>query len=160
MRYEIDAEGDALGGEVLFDMTGAPGEDAIDGLKVDTVGNLYVCGPRGVWILSPEGRHLGTLSIPEAPHNPAWGDADGRTLYITALTEIEEYTDTHHAATVPHTLVLAPGLVIEKVYVGFWYWGRPSPYQLWEDLQGLFRRIKPDFDPTLAEIREEWLAAH
>lgn len=88
MRYEIGPAGDALGGEVLFDMTGAPGDDAIDGLKVDAEGNLYVCGPGGVWILSSEGRHLGTLSIPEAPHNLAWGDADGRTLYITALTSI------------------------------------------------------------------------
>ena len=88
---------------------------------------------------------------------PYLSDGD---LEVQRELEIEEYTDTHHAATVPHTLVLAPGLVIEKVYVGFWYWGRPSPYQLWEDLQGLFRRIKPDFDPTLAEIREEWLAAH
>jgi gluconolactonase len=88
MRYEIDADGDAGTGEVLFDMTSAEGEDAIDGLKVDAVGNLYVCGPGGVWILSPEGRHLGTLSIPEAPHNLAWGDPDGHTLYITALTSI------------------------------------------------------------------------
>ena len=56
----------------------------------------------------------------------------------------------------PHTLVLAPGLVIDKVYVGYWFWGRPSAYQLWEDLQDLFRRIKPDFDPTLSGVRETW----
>ena len=62
--------------------------------------------------------------------------------------EIDEYTDPHHDATVPHTLVLAPGLVIDKVYVGYWFWGRPSPYQLWEDLGTCSARIKPDFDPT------------
>lgn len=72
----------------LFDMTGAPGEDAIDGIKVDVDGRLYVCGPGGVWVLSPEGEHPGTLRVPEAPHNLAWGDADGRTLYITALTSV------------------------------------------------------------------------
>lgn len=88
---------------------------------------------------------------------PYLSDGD---LEVQRALEIEEYTDTHHAATVPHTLVLAPGLVIDKVYVGYWYWGRPSPYQLWEDLQDMFRRIKPDFDPTVAEVREEWLAAH
>jgi gluconolactonase len=88
MRYEIDAAGDAVRGEILADLSGAAGEDAIDGLKVDAEGNLYVCGPGGVWILAPDGRHLGTLSLPEAPHNLAWGDADGRTLYITALTSI------------------------------------------------------------------------
>jgi peroxiredoxin len=87
---------------------------------------------------------------------PYLSDGD---LEVQRSLEIEEYTDTHHAATVPHARVLAPGLVIEKVYVGYWYWGRPSPYQLWEDLQGVFQRIKPDFDPTVPEIREEWLAA-
>jgi hypothetical protein len=60
---------------------------------------------------------------------------------------------------VPHTVLLAPGLLIDKVYVGYWFWGRPSPYQLWADLQDLFRRIKPDFDPTLPELRAEWEAA-
>jgi len=60
---------------------------------------------------------------------------------------------------VPHTLVLGPGLKIDKVYVGYWFWGRPTPYQLWEDLQDLLRRIKPDFDPTTAEARAAWEAA-
>ena len=58
----------------------------------------------------------------------------------------------------PHTLVLAPGLVIDKVYVGYWFWGRPSAYQLWQDLQDLSRRIKADFDPTTAEARAAWEA--
>jgi gluconolactonase len=88
MRYELGPSGAAARGEVLYDMTDAPGEDAIDGLKVDRVGNLYVCGPGGVWILSPEGEHLGLLELPENPHNLAWGDEDGRTLYITALTSV------------------------------------------------------------------------
>jgi gluconolactonase len=84
MRYD-PATGE---GSVLFDMTGAPGEDAIDGLKVDRDGNLYVCGPGGIWVLSPDGDHLGTLRLPEAPHNLAWGDEDGRTLYVTAETSV------------------------------------------------------------------------
>ena len=62
----------------------------------------------------------------------------------------------HHDASVPHTLVVAPGLVIDKVYVGYWFFGRPSAYQLWGDLQDLFRRIKPDYDPTIAAVREAW----
>jgi peroxiredoxin len=88
-----------------------------------------------------------------------WPFLSDGALEVQRALGIEEYTDTHHSATVPHTLVLSPGLVIEKVYVGYWYWGRPSPYQLWEDLQDLFRRTKPDFDPTVAEVREAWLAA-
>jgi gluconolactonase len=85
MRYEPDT-GE---GSVFFDMTGAPGsdDDAIDGIKVDLDGNLYVCGPAGIWVLSPDGEHLGTLTPPEAPHNLAWG-GDGHDLYITALTSV------------------------------------------------------------------------
>jgi gluconolactonase len=83
-RYEIDAQGNASKGQIFFDMTNAPGEDAIDGIKVDQKGNLYVCGPGGIWILSPEGRHLGTIKTPKNPHNLAWGGADGKMLYITA----------------------------------------------------------------------------
>jgi hypothetical protein len=59
---------------------------------------------------------------------------------------------------VPHTIVLGPDLVIDKVYVGYWFWGRPTPYQLWEDLQDLHRRIKPDFDPTTEDARAVWEA--
>jgi len=49
-------------------------------------GTLFGSGPGGVWILSPEGKHLGTVKIPEVVSNVAWGDADGKTLYITAST--------------------------------------------------------------------------
>jgi gluconolactonase len=89
MRYEIDAAGHPVGaGEVLHDMSAAPGEDAIDGIKVDQAGNLYVCGPGGIWIISPGGEKLGLIDLPEDPHNLAWGDADARSLYITALTSV------------------------------------------------------------------------
>jgi gluconolactonase len=88
MRFPIDAASEASDGTVFFDMTDAPGEDAIDGLKVDEAGNLYVCGPGGIWVLSPDGDHLGTLELPEDPHNLAWGDGDRRTLYVTALTSV------------------------------------------------------------------------
>ena len=47
-----------------------------------------MCGPGGIWVLSPSGEHLGTVGLPESPHNLAWGDEDARTLYITALTSI------------------------------------------------------------------------
>jgi len=88
MRYTLDRAGSVTASEEFFDMTGSDGEDAIDGLKVDTAGHLYVCGPSGIWLLSPGGDHLGTLRLPENPHNLAWGDDDARTLYITALTSI------------------------------------------------------------------------
>lgn len=84
MRYEVGMDGSLSNGEVFFDMTTAKGEDALDGIKVDQRGNLYVSGPGGLWILSPEGKHLGTVFAPMHPHNMAWGDEDGKTLYLTA----------------------------------------------------------------------------
>ena len=88
MRYPVRPDGTLEKGEVFFDMTTAPGEDAIDGMKIDRAGNLYVTGPGGAWILSADGKHLGTIKGPEQPHNLAWGDDDGKTLYMTALTSI------------------------------------------------------------------------
>ena len=82
-------------------------------------------------------------------------DAD---LELQTALGIREYTDPHHPATVPHTLLLSPGLVLEKVYVGYWFWGRPTPYQLWADLGELFARIKPDFDPLTDEARAAFAA--
>jgi len=84
MRYEVNADGTLANGKIFFDVTGAPGEDALDGMKVDQKGNLYVSGPGGLWILSPEGKHLGTIVGPEHPHNFAWGEDDGKTLYLCA----------------------------------------------------------------------------
>jgi len=87
VRYELSADGDVLDRSILFDMTDAPGEDAIDGMKVDVAGNLYVCGPGGIWVISPEGERLDLIELPEAPHNLAWGP-DAHTLYVTAMTSI------------------------------------------------------------------------
>jgi gluconolactonase len=86
MRYAVNADGTLSNGKIFYDMTKAPGGDAIDGIKVDQKGNVYVSGPGGLWILSPSGKHLGTIIGPEHSHNLAWGDADGKTLYLTAQT--------------------------------------------------------------------------
>jgi len=88
MRYEVAADGALANGTVFYDMTDAPGEDAIDGIKVDEAGNVFVCGPGGIWVLSAQGTQLGLLKLPENPHNLAWGDEDGCTLYVTALTGV------------------------------------------------------------------------
>ena len=49
-------------------------------------GNVFVSGPGGLWIYAPDGRHLGTVGLPELAANIAWGDGDGQTLYLTART--------------------------------------------------------------------------
>ncbi len=88
MAYDVAADGMLSNGRVFFDMTAASGQDAIDGIKVDQRGNLYVSGPGGLWIIGPDANHLGTLAGPEHPHNMTWGGDDGRTLYWAAQTGI------------------------------------------------------------------------
>jgi gluconolactonase len=82
MRYEANADGTLSNGTVFFDMTNAPGAEGLGGIKVDQQGNLYVVGPSGVWILSGDGKHLGTILPAKRPRSFAWGDAEGRSLYL------------------------------------------------------------------------------
>lgn len=88
LRYNVQPDCTLTNSTLFFDMTSAPGNDALDGLKVDQKGNVYSTGPGGLWIISPEGKQLGLIKGPEDPHNMAWGDDDSKTLYITALTSI------------------------------------------------------------------------
>jgi gluconolactonase len=83
--FDVKPDGTLGASRVLFDATamtktlkGLP-----DGLKIDTEGNLFATGPGGVLVISPQGKHLGTISTGQATSNCAFGD-DGRTLYITA----------------------------------------------------------------------------
>jgi gluconolactonase len=69
---------------LFFDFTNFKGEDAIDGVKVDLEGNVYVSAPGGLQVLNKDGKHLGTIVTPQHVHNMAWGDDDGKTLYLTA----------------------------------------------------------------------------
>jgi hypothetical protein len=109
-----------------------------------------------VTILPNEAHDVYKMRIAAGAHWPFLADHE---YEVQRRFEIQEYTDTHHRATVPHTLVVAPGLVIDKVYCGYWFWGRPSPWQLWADLQNLLRSTKADFDPTTEQARAAWQAA-
>lgn len=86
MRFEVTQDGTLSQGEVFHDATQTSTEGLPDGLKVDRLGNLYCTGPGGIWVFSAGGEHLGMIELPEVPANCAWGDEDGRTLYITART--------------------------------------------------------------------------
>jgi gluconolactonase len=86
MVFDVAGDGKLANGKVFFDVTANTADGLPDGMKVDTRGNLYCTGPGGVWVFSPQGKHLGTIAPPETPANCAWGDADGKTLYITART--------------------------------------------------------------------------
>ena len=70
--------------------------------------------------------------------------------------DIQEYTDPTNDPMIPHTLVLEPELKIYKIYCGYWYWGRPSIYELWLDLREVTRRIRPDWDISSSEMRSAW----
>ena len=69
---------------------------------------------------------------------------------------IQEYTDPEHNPMIPHTLVLKPGLVIHSIYNGYWFWGRPSFYDLWHDLRAAMAEIRPDWDLSTPGLREAW----
>jgi gluconolactonase len=87
MRCDVGAAGDVSNCRVFADASSSPEQGVPDGMKVDSAGNVYATGPGGIWVFSPDGKHLGTLKVPESPSNCAWGD-DGRTLYITAVTSV------------------------------------------------------------------------
>lgn len=88
MRYPVQPDGTLGSGTLLLDATSEGARGGPDGIKVDRKGNIYSSGAGGVWILSADGRHLGTIEIPERVGNLTWGDADSRTLYITASTSV------------------------------------------------------------------------
>ena len=85
MRYDVAANGTVGKGKLFADVTAEKEDGNPDGMKVDSLGNVYGSGPGGVWVFSPDGKHLGTIKPPETPANCAWGD-DGKSLYITART--------------------------------------------------------------------------
>jgi gluconolactonase len=86
-RYEVQPDGTIKNGRVFFDWNLTEDEEAIDGIKVDKQGNLFVSAPGGVWILSPAGKLLGKIVTPERAANMAWGD-EGNTLYMTAHSSL------------------------------------------------------------------------
>ena len=88
MRYSVQPDGSLANGMVLYDATADSAPGAPDGMKVDKEGNIYSAGPGGVWIFSAEGKHLGTIQVPETVGNLAWGGSLGKTLYITASTSV------------------------------------------------------------------------
>jgi gluconolactonase len=83
-RFDIQPDDKATNGRVWADMSSDKKPGIPDGMRVDKKGNVYDAGPGGIWILSPEGKHLGTLLLPPPDRgtNLAFGDADGKTLYL------------------------------------------------------------------------------
>jgi gluconolactonase len=88
MRYTVNPDGTLRDGKVFFHAGTYAQRGAPDGMKLDVRGNLYTSGPGGVILLTPEGKHIGTIAVPEVVANLAWGGDDYRTLFIAASTSV------------------------------------------------------------------------
>ncbi|MCW3096553.1 MAG: alkyl hydroperoxide reductase/Thiol specific antioxidant/Mal allergen [Chthonomonadaceae bacterium] len=86
-------------------------------------------------------------------HWPFLSDA-GRK--IQQDLDIAEYTDPNHNPMIPHTIILEPGLVIYKIYNGYWFFGRPTLEELRQDLRAVTRKCRPDWDITTPELKAAW----
>jgi gluconolactonase len=86
--YDVGPDGTVRNGRIFGEEPGGKGDGVPDGIKVDKNGNLFVTGPKGIWVWDSKGNHLGTIVMPEQPANMNWGDKDYRTLYITATTSV------------------------------------------------------------------------
>ncbi|OGK85239.1 MAG: gluconolactonase [Candidatus Rokubacteria bacterium GWC2_70_16] len=85
--FDVRADGAISGGRVWAETVGE-GPGAPDGMKLDSAGHVYCCGPGGIHVFTPEARCLGVIHVPEYTANMAWGDADYRSLYVTASTSV------------------------------------------------------------------------
>jgi gluconolactonase len=89
--FEVGSDGSLSGGDVLADGIGT-GElesgELVDGMKLDESGNIWVTGPKGVWVFSPEGEHLGVLEVPENVGNLNWGGPGWNWLFVPASTSM------------------------------------------------------------------------
>jgi gluconolactonase len=86
--YDVAPDGSLTNGRIFGEEPGSKGDGVPDGIKVDQHGNLFVTGPKGIWVWDSSGKHIGTIVVPEQPANLTWGDRDYQTLYITATTSV------------------------------------------------------------------------
>jgi gluconolactonase len=86
--YDVAADGTLTNGRIFGEEPGGKGDGVPDGIKVDDKANLFVTGPKGIWVWDANGNHLGTIVMPEQPANLTWGDPQFDTLYITATTSV------------------------------------------------------------------------
>jgi len=85
--FDVRPDGALTNSRILADMD-HPQPGSPDGMKIDEEGHLYVAGATGIWVFEPNGELLGVVATPERPANCAWGDADRKSLYITARTSL------------------------------------------------------------------------
>ncbi|MGE3579324.1 MAG: SMP-30/gluconolactonase/LRE family protein [Vicinamibacterales bacterium] len=92
-RHDVQPDGSIANGALHVDMRNQTLKGNADGVRVDRHGYLFSSGPGGVWISAPDGTHIGTIYTPDrnASDNTtsvAFGDRDGRGLYITTVRSV------------------------------------------------------------------------
>lgn len=85
--FDVQADGTLANGRVWAQTTGE-GPGAPDGMKIDSAGNLYCCGPGGIHVFAADATALGVITAPQPTANFCWGDDDRRSLFITASTSV------------------------------------------------------------------------
>ena len=70
--------------------------------------------------------------------------------------DIAEYTDHLHDPMIPHVIVLEPGLIVYKIYNGYWYFGRPTMEDLRRDMRAVTEKCRPDWDITTPDMKRAW----
>ena len=85
--FDIATDG-TLGNSRVWAETTGDGQGAPDGMKIDAIGNIYCCGPGGIHVFAPDATCLGVIRVPEYAANLCFGDADYRSLFITAATSL------------------------------------------------------------------------
>ena len=88
--FEMKADGTFGKGRMFAEGigTGTFEGGLVDGMKCDTQGNVYVTGPRGMWVFAPSGEHLGVIGMPEHSGNLNWGGPNWDELYCTCSTGV------------------------------------------------------------------------
>jgi gluconolactonase len=86
-RFDVTAD-DGLAGSRVWAETTGEGKGAPDGMKIDSAGNIYCCGPGGIHVFGPDAACLGVIRMPETVANFCFGDDDLRSLYVTASTSL------------------------------------------------------------------------
>jgi gluconolactonase len=102
--YDVQADGTLAGGRPFFEGigSGVVEEGIPDGMKCDERGNIWVTGPGGVWVISPQGEHLGVVAVPENVGNIAWGGPDWRTLYMPSSSSLYRVPTKVASAPLPY----------------------------------------------------------
>ena len=104
--------------------------------------------------IATDGHH--TLQEFRASVGAQWTFLSDPGRIVQKDLDIQEYTDPDNDPMIPHTLVLGPGLLVHRIYNGYWFWGRPSVYDLWGDLREVSSECRPDWDLSKPGLREAW----